>query len=277
MRRSLLVCVAALVAALPSLVGAASATAVPAPRMVPMLTTGHCLTGARLLETGVMSPNGQFRLIINMDAVILWEDTRDTSEDIWMRDSDGRRGVASHQHSSLCVGPRGNVYLRAYNGTTIWQTRTSGTGRHNRLLVTNSGDVEVRTSANKIVWRSYTANVVLDRGQRLASGARLVWRWDQRFGAPASYLTMTHGGDLEVTVGAKVYWRSHTSVRGSYAYLAWGGDLIVYSPAGKVQWQSRSGGHHGDMWLGFGVGCGVSIFLDTSVIYQTPGNSDVDC
>jgi hypothetical protein len=278
-RRSLLVCAAAVVAALPALVGAASATAA-APRIVTSLTSGHCLTGARGVVTGVAAPNGTFRLEISDDAVILEEYTRDIGTDVWMRDSNGNPKLVGRTGSSLCVGPQGNVYLRAYNGTTIWQTHTSGTGTHDRLIVTSSGDVEERTSANKIVWRSHTTNVVLDRGQRLASGARLVQRWDDRLGAPVSYLTMTRGGDLELAVGAKVFWRSRTSVRGSYAYLASGGNLMVYSPGGRLLWQSGSGGHHGDMWLDFGCG-DLAIHLDTgktfTVIYQTPIHPNINC
>jgi hypothetical protein len=93
-------------------------------------------------------------------------------------------------------------------------------------------------------------------------------------------MTITRGGDLQHAAGRTIYWHTRTHTPGSSAYLTAGGNLIIYSPRGRVSWQSHSGGHHGGIWLDFACGSLAIHVLRSDAsrtVYHTKGGADRNC
>jgi hypothetical protein len=137
----------------------------------------------------------------------------------------------------------GDLVLSTSKGKVIWSSHTAGTGRHNSIRLENDGNLVMYNGRGKAVWATDTTRTIMIAGTTLRSGAYMVYRYRQQFGITPTWLIMRRSGDLVLQRGSDVIWSTRTHVKGAHAMLLRDGDLVVYSPAGKVLWQSRTRGH----------------------------------
>ncbi len=129
-------------------------------------------------------------------------------------------------------------YCRA--GVPLWSTHTAGTGHHNYFELLNSGDMVVRTASGRTVWSAGSARPMLLTGERLAPGQRL--RTKQYINHRYVSLTMEHSGNLVLTYGSRVAWRSGTHNAGSDLELLHDGNLVIVGPHGHTLWATHTAG-----------------------------------
>lgn len=139
----------------------------------------------------------------------------------------------------LTMQTDGNLVEYCRPGDPIWSTHTRGTGTHNYFQIQDDGNLVVRTASGHRVWASGSGFALMTTGQQLAAGGQLRTKdYAHRFVS----LTMRRGGDLVLTYGQRVAWRSDTHVAGSRMAFLRGGDLIVEGPRGRTLWSSHTAG-----------------------------------
>ncbi|TWE11673.1 hypothetical protein [Rudaeicoccus suwonensis] len=173
----------------------------------------------------------------------------------------------------LALYCNGDLAVRAQSGALIWHSNTAGKGGK-KVTISNSGNIVMTNAAGAVVWQSgsraeaLTANHILPSNQFLQ-----FWAYGVGEGTQQTRLSMYTNGDLAFSVNGKVVWHSKTKVPGSHAALTTRGQLMVISPAGKLQWSSKNGG--GSLNTAFDTSSGT-IFVaddDGTPIWQVPGTN----
>jgi len=217
-----------------------------------VLGTGKCLTanasgqGAKAERE---STSGVFTLRLTGDSVQLQENESFPDGfgagtlDWWQFLYPNTGSLNSYDKSKLCMRTNGDLVLSTSKGHVIWSSHTTGTGRHNSIRLQNDGNLVMYNGRGKAVWATHTTRTIMITETTLRSGAYMVDRYRQQFGITPTWLIMRRSGDLVLQRGTHVIWSTHTHVKGAHAALLRDGDLVVYSPAGKVLWQSHTRGH----------------------------------
>jgi hypothetical protein len=224
----------------------ASASGSPA-----VLATGKCLIASRnslSARASRESRSGVFTLIVTSQSVQLWEDETfpdgfSAGTEDWRQFPYPSSGPLSSDKSTFCMRASGSLVLSTSKGKVIWSSHTAGTGRHNYLRVENDGNLVVYTGRGKAVWASGTTRSIMIAGTTLRSGAHLVYRELPQLGITPTWLIMRRSGDLVLQRGSDVIWSTRTHVKGARAALLRDGNFVVYSPDGRVLWQSHTRGH----------------------------------
>ena len=210
------------------------------------LTAGQALTAGTVHDT-VTSANGRFVLQVTSKMVSMTEwvpaahGGSTSSVSVWSRYDASQRDIGGNDATTLRVGKDGNVSLRTAKGHTLWSTHTARSGAHDRLHLSNAGGLRLSTAGGKSVWSSHTSSIVRGPGERLASGASLTLQpgWGDT-PARVHTLSMRRGGELVLTCGSHVGWRSHTHTRGSYLVMQTNGRLVIRTPKGRAVWATHA-------------------------------------
>jgi hypothetical protein len=216
-----------------------------------VLATGTCLVANRTgqgARASRVSRSGVFTLNVTSQSVQLWEtetfpDGFSAGTVDWWQFAYPNSGSLGDDKSTFCMRVSGSLVLSTSKGKVIWSSHTAGTGRHNYLKVENDGNLVIYTGRGKAVWTSGTTRSIMIAGTTLRSGAHLVYRYRQQFGITPTWLIMRRSGDLVLQRGSDVIWSTRTHVKGARAALLRDGNFVVYSPGGRVLWQSHTRGH----------------------------------
>jgi hypothetical protein len=142
-------------------------------------------------------------------------------------------------HGYLSMQTNGNLVRYCRAGEPLWSTHTAGTGSHNYFQIQDNGNLVVYTSSGRRVWAAGSAAPLVTTGQQLGPGQRIR---SQDWNHPFVSLTMQRGGDLVLTYGPRVAWRSGTHTPGSRLMLLRGGNLAVEGPHGHTLWSTHTAG-----------------------------------
>jgi hypothetical protein len=216
-----------------------------------VLATGKCLVVSRDpldARASRTSRSGVFTVNVTSQSVQLWEtetfpDGFSAGTVDWWQFPYPNPGYLSSDKSTFCMRASGSLVLSTSKGQVIWSSHTAGTGRHNYLRVENDGNLVVYTAHGKAVRQSGTTRSIMIAGTTLSSGAHLVYRVRQQLGITPTWLIMRRSGDLVLQRDSDVIWSTHTHVKGAHAALLRDGNFVLYSPAGRVLWQSHTRGH----------------------------------
>jgi hypothetical protein len=181
-------------------------------------------------------------------------------------------GLNSKDKTRLCMRASGNLVLTTSKGKVIWSSHTAGS--RNSVRLENDGNL-VMLSHRKAIWSTRTTRTIMIAGTTLRSGTSLVNRYRQQFGVPLTWLAMKRGGNLVLEFRGAVVWSSHTHVKGSHAALLRSGDFAVYSPAGRLLWQSHTRGH--DAFLLFGCGSMNIYYRTRGTRWHVPAGPESGC
>jgi len=148
-------------------------------------------------------------------------------------------GSRSHvRGSSATLQTDGNLVVRSPLGKPVWATHTAG-HPGSSLSLESAGDTVLRGADATALWDDQVGASYLAPTGRLTTG--------QSIASPdgGTRLTMGTDGNLVVRTlvgGAWVaVWASHTSRHpGSYVRMRADGDLVVFSPANTVLWNSTT-------------------------------------
>jgi hypothetical protein len=173
-----------------------------------------------------------------------------TATDVWIADdSSGNYPWSNTDRSTLRMQTDGNLVLYTSTGRVLWQSRTAGTGSHNRLVMQNDGNLVMYTSTNKAIWATSTTPVYLPAGRRLPSGARMVDRSGVPVGGPTSSLSMQKDGNLVYRCDGSPIWATNTHVPGSFLSMQRDGNLVLTTATGHPLWSTRTTGAGPYTWL----------------------------
>jgi hypothetical protein len=247
-----------------------------------VLGTGRCLT-ANVYGQGPgaerESLSGVFTLSLTGDSVQLQEDESfpdgfaAATVDWWQFLYPAR--LNSYDKSKLCMRTNGDLVLSTSKGKVIWSSHTAGTGHHNSVRLENDGNLVMYNGRGKAVWSTDTTRTIMIAGTTLRSGAHLVYRYRQQFGITPTWLIMQRSGDLVLKRGSQVIWSTRTHVKGAHAALLRDGDLVVYSPVGKVLWQSHTRGH--DAFLELNCSYMSLLYRTSGTSWNAPAGSQPSC
>lgn len=203
-------------------------------------------------HAALTSRSGEFKLEVSPDFVSLDQWARMdgpkgpdfAGTGIWFRDDGTGQHQSNTDHSTLTLRRSGNLVLATSRGVVLWSSHTSGSGSNNRLVLRDSGNLVMSTASGKVVWATHTTRVFLPAGAELTSGARLVSRWGDQQGPAHVFwsLTMQRGGNLVLSCGGSVFWRSHTHVARSRLVMQKDGNLVIRGPHGRAIWSTHTGG-----------------------------------
>jgi hypothetical protein len=237
-----------------------AATAGPPPAYRSVLGSRQHLTASRYLVTPhstIQSPSGVFALTVEGTSVAINEteplsDGTTTGTENWWQFA--TKGYKLNDRSTLTMQHNGDLVLRQSTGRVIWRSHTAGKGRDDYLQLKDDGDLVIRAADGRRIWHSATTATILTAAREIPSGARLVNRYRQQFHITPTYLTMQRDGDLVLTWGSHRTWHSATHRRGAYARISPGGRLEVVSARGAVLWRSPRVGPAASLTLGQ---CGI--------------------
>ena len=193
---------------------------------------------------GYGSPSGRFELFLFTDGGMQLEEVLHLASSppgslaefgAW----DGVRQDINRdcQHGYLSMQTDGNLVMYCRRGDPIWSTHTAGTGRLNHFAIQNDGNLVVYTASGHAVWASRSTAPVLTTGHHLDPGHRL--RTKEAGHAWVS-LTMHRSGELVLTYGSRLAWRSGTRTPGSRLLLLRDGNLVIRSPRGHTLWSTHT-------------------------------------
>jgi hypothetical protein len=188
----------------------------------------------------IASPSGEFVLSVGNGMLAIQQYLVGFGCTPWSTPQVG----SSSDTSRLTMQTNGSLVLYTSGGHAIWSSDTVGSGTNNRLVMQDNGNLVIYSAAGKVIWTTGSGRGCLLPGMTISSGARLVSRYQRDNASPTTTFIMEHDGDLVLFYGSKVVWHTKTWVRGSTARFLTNGNLIVYSPARKVLWSSRTG------WIG---------------------------
>lgn len=189
---------------------------------------------------------GEFTLAVEADMVALDQTITVTGNrgpttvltGVWFADDGTGEHQVNQDRTALSMRRDGNLVLTASNGDTLWTSRTSGTGRYNRLVLSPTGNLAVFTHSNKLVWSSRTTGVLLPAGRALPSGGQMRDGYTPR-SSPPQTLTMQSDGNLVRRCGNTVLWQSRTHARGSRLQMTSTGGLAIITPHSHVVWHAN--------------------------------------
>lgn len=232
---------AASIALIFSLLGCNTATAQgqePAQDATPAAAAaGTLMTGQVMHQGWLTSAGGQTELLVESGDLGLYQYVAANGLTAGIEDLFIDQYVPSSDKTILVMQGDGNLVLYRSNGQALWNSRTAGTGKHNRLVVQDDGNLVIYTNANKAVWSSGTTKVVLGPGSKLASGTRWITR--ETLGRPGStVLAMQTDGNLVLYRDPQHIWSTQTYVRGSYLTILANGNLKIIAPNSKTVWSS---------------------------------------
>jgi len=189
---------------------------------------------------------GEFTLNVSSDFVSLNHVIPLTGKDgatsvetgVWFADDGTGEHQADHDRTALTMRRDGNLALTASNGDTLWTSRTSGSGRYNRLVLSATGNLAVFTHENKLVWSSRSTAVFLTPGRSLASGGQLRDAYNPA-DQPAQTLTMQRNGNLVRRCNDNVLWQSRTYAPGSRLQMTSNGGLGIFTRNNHLVWHAN--------------------------------------
>lgn len=210
-----------------------------------------------LNSTGFNSPSGRFELFLFTDGGMELDEVVHLASQppgalaqftAW----DGvRQDINRHcDHGYLIMQTNGNLVMYCRAGAPIWSTHTAGTGAHNYFRVQDNGNLVVYNGAGHAVWAAGSTAPMITTGQHLDPGRqlRVLAYSDHAFVS----LTMQRAGDLVLTYGSRVAWRSGTHTPGSRLVLFPGGNLVIQGPHGRTIWSTHT--------AGIGAGTTLAVF-----------------
>lgn len=188
-------------------------------------STNQARTGVRLRAGGerLVSPDGQYLLAMRSDGDLTLSAGGIV---IWHAGVTGAGNWADVQGDGNFV-----IYTRA--GKALWNTGTSGHPGTITLTVTNNGAVVLATN-RATTWSA------ADPVDAVAVGDRLLTNQYLRSPNGQFQLSMQAGGDLVLTDGGLTAWSSHTSGLDNWAIVQGDGNFVIYNPAGRALWESRT-------------------------------------
>ncbi|GIG35811.1 glycoside hydrolase family 6 protein [Cellulomonas pakistanensis] len=150
---------------------------------------------------------------------------------LWHTGTTGNPGARLVQQAS------GALEVRAASGALLWSTGAASRGA--RTIIKPDGVLYTVNTAGALVWKSTTNGPALRTAaaaDRVPSGGLLLA--GESIATGDVRLTMRADGDLVLTRGDAVAWRTGTAARGASARVTAAGDLQVVSPAGAVLWSA---------------------------------------
>lgn len=189
--------------------------------------------GAR---NGLLSSSGQYLLGVQNGQLTIQEYLPGYGCAPWFTPQTG----SATDTTRLSMQTDGNLVLRTSAGRAIWASHTIGSGTNNRLVMQNNGNLVIYSATGAVVWQSHSGAGCLIPGMSIASGGRLVSRYQANNTSPITSLMMQRGGNLVLFYGSRAVWQTKTAVWGSTARLLSNGNFAVYSPTHKLLWNSRS-------------------------------------
>lgn len=219
---------AAVAAPLPALAADAwTTTAAPTPTAaVPdRLTSGGTLTSGRSLRpvgsAHVLTVRADGDVTLSLGDRVLWH-----------------TGTTGNPGARLVQQPAGALEVRGATGTLLWSTATVSTGA--RTVVKPDGVLYTISTSHAVAWKSTVPGATLRTvgTDRLPSGGLLLPGESVTSPDGSTQLLMRADGDLTVSAGGRVVWRTGTAVRGARAVVTAGGDLRVVGPDGTALWSS---------------------------------------
>lgn len=161
---------------------------------------------------------------------------------IWFADDGTGEHQANQDRTALTMRRDGNLVLTASNGDTLWSSRTSGTGRYNRLVLGPTGNLAIFTQSGKLVWSSRSTAVFLAPGRALASGGQMRDAYQPR-NQPTQTLTMQRNGNLVRRCNNTVLWQSGTYAPGSRLQMTSNGGLGIFTRNNHLVWHANPTAH----------------------------------
>ena len=229
--------------------GTGSSVAVAAPGKSPSgLRAGEQIVAGTSSDR-LQSPNGEYILYLEPGGFVLDQfapltDSRgrptSVGTDVWMRDDPTGKVGSTHDRSVLRLQLNGKLVLKTAKGRVLWSDGVAA-GEGSTLSLTSTGNLVVRDRRGDARWASRTSAILLVPGRRLASGRRLVDRWDDRMHpSTVTSLTMGRDGDLVKRCNTHIVWRSRTHSPGAYLSMERSGDLVIRSAGGQVVWHTHT-------------------------------------
>ncbi|MCG7288239.1 glycoside hydrolase family 6 protein, partial [Cellulomonas sp. ACRRI] len=183
-----------------------------------VLTAGTALTAVGSAHTLAVGADGDVTVRLG-DGPVLWH-----------------TGTTGNPGARLVQQPSGALEVRSASGAVLWTTGAASAGA--RSIVKPDGVVYTVDTAGRLVWKSTTDGPALrtSAADRVPPGGLLLR--GESIATGDVRLTMGADGDLVLTRGATVVWRTSTSVAGASARVTTAGDLQVVSPGGAVLWSA---------------------------------------
>ena|SRR5689334_19255826 len=190
---------------------------------------------------------GEFTLFVGADNVSLEQVITLTGKNgsttaetgVWFADDGTGEHQVNHDRTALTMHRDGNLVLTASNGDTLWTSRTSGTGRYNRLVLSPTGNLAIFTHTNKLVWSSRSSAVLLPPGRALPSGASMRDAYEPPGHYVAQTLRMQADGNLVRRCNDNVLWQSGTHAPGSRLQMTSNGGLAIITRSNHVVWHAN--------------------------------------
>ena len=202
------------------------------------------LAAGQLMIPGqyLLSPNGLFALVFQADGnVVLYGSYY---RPLWSTDTSGS-GAAL-----LAMQASGDLVLSTAAGRQVWESATGGNSGSS-MAVQNDGNVVVTNAAKVAEWSSSTGGNSIDGtpsgsdrlrdGQSLASG-KYLQSADKRF----TLLLQSDGNLVLYEPGNRVDWDSGTGGSGAVTLVMQSdGNLVLYAAANQYVWGTGTAGNSG--------------------------------
>ncbi|MBW0254853.1 glycoside hydrolase family 6 protein [Cellulomonas sp. PS-H5] len=145
-------------------------------------------------------------------------------------------GTTGNPGARLVQQPSGALEVRSASGTLLWTTGADSPGA--RSIIKPDGVLYTVDTAGRLVWKSTTDGPALRTtpADRVPSGGLLLA--GESIATGDVRLAMGADGDLVLTHGGVVVWRTGTTARGASARVTPAGDLQVVSPTGVELWSA---------------------------------------
>lgn len=194
------------------------------------------------------SANGAYCLALQEDGNVVLYAARENNRFVW--GSYNQLGVALGRGPQHLEMENGALRL-VRNGAVVWSTETGGT-QEARLVVTDGGDVEIRTGSGSVVWSALeatpgpvTVGTVLRAGEELAKNEQLC--------SPngGHCLIFQNEGNLVVyrpADGGFVWGLNQTGTdftRNARVAMGTDGNLVAYAASGGSTWATGTQGNAG--------------------------------